>query len=184
MPETDTTEDVAIETMETEADENADPQGEAFDPQRAMTTIKTLRAETKTSARALREATAKLQAFEDAQLSESERLQKQLADLTAERDGLVRDAQTAVAGNAITAAASAAGAIRPDAIAKLIDISKAEIDGGAVANADDLVSEIQTAFPELFHQPAQRPGNADAGAGKGKPTGASFNDTLRRQLGQ
>jgi ApbE superfamily uncharacterized protein (UPF0280 family) len=157
-------------------DQNTETTVEEFDPERAMHTIKTLRAETKAAQKALKEATTLIQQHEDAKLSEQEKLTRELETLRAERDAIARDAHAAKASTAITSAAATAGALRPDAIAKLVDV--ATFDGD---NAGDLVKQVREQFPELF---ASRPGNADAGAGKTAPQTTDFNSLLRQAAGR
>ena len=169
----DQTDDV-IETT-TEPTENTEAPAEEFDPERAMHTIKTLRAEAKATAKALKEAQALIQQNEDAKLTEQEKVQRELEYLRAERDAMMREAHAAKASTAIAAAATTAGAIRPDAIARLIDI--AAFDGD---NAGDLVAQVKQEYPELF---AARTGTADAGAGKGTPSKADFSSILRQATG-
>lgn len=153
--------------------------GDEFDPERAMATIKKLRGELKSITKEYKEATAKLTQIEDAQLSEAERLQKQLAEVAAERDRLAGEARRSIVTAAIADAAAKAGAIRPDAIAKLIDPATVEIDNGKATNVADLVKGIAADYPELFKT---RPGTADAAAGKAAAPTSGWQDTLRRQL--
>ena len=153
--------------------------GEEFDPERAMATIKKLRGELKNLTKEHKEAVSKLTQIEDAQLSEAERLQKQLAEVAAERDRLAGEARRSVVNVAIADAAAKAGAIRPDAIAKLIDLDAVQLDNGKATNAADLVKAIAADYPELFKT---RPGTADAAAGKTTAPASGWQDTLRRQL--
>lgn len=166
--------DEVIETI-TEPEQSTEAPAEEFEPERAMHTIKTLRAEAKATAKALKEAQALIQQHEDAKLTEQEKVQKELEALRAERDAMVQEAHAAKASSAIQSAATTAGALRPDAIARLINV--AAFDGH---NASELVSEVKAQFPELF---AARTGTADAGAGKGTPAKADLNSLLRQATG-
>lgn len=181
MPDTDTTTPTAdIDNVdEGTTNPTAETTEDQFDPERAMATIKKLRSENRQLAREHRDALAKLTAIEDAQLSETERLQRQLADVAAERDRLATEARRSVVTAAIADAAAKAGAIRPDAIARLIDLDTVEIADGRPTNAADLVKHLQSEYPELFKT---RPGTADAGAGRTSLSAMSWADTLRRQL--
>lgn len=166
--------DDVIETS-TEPSQNTEAIAEEFDPERAMSLIQKLRTEAKTTARELKAAQDALKQHEDAKLSEQERIQRELENLRAERDAIAREAHVSKASTAIASAATTAGAIRPDAIARLIDAGA--FDGN---NAAELVSEVKAQFPELF---AARTGTADAGAGKGTPAKADFTSILRQATG-
>jgi hypothetical protein len=175
MPDTDHTDAVDDGTPNPTVETTDDP----FEPERAMATIKKLRGELKNLTKEHRDAIAKLTQIEDAQLSETERLQKQLADVAAERDRLAGEARRSVVTVAIADAAAKAGAIRPDAIARLIDLENVEIADGKAVNAADLVKAVAADYPELFRS---RPGTADAAAGKAAAPAGVWQDTLRRQL--
>lgn len=162
-----------LEMSETENTETAPV--EEFDPERAMHTIKTLRSEAKATAKALKEAQALIQQHEDAKLSEQEKVQRELEALRAERDAMAREAHVSKATTSIASAATTAGAIRPDAIAKLVDLGAFDGD-----NAAELVAQVKSQFPELF---AARTGTADAGAGKGTPAKTDLNSLLRQATG-
>lgn len=168
--------DEQVETTETTTENTETNIVEEFDPERAMHTIKTLRSEAKATAKALKEAQALIQQHEDAKLSEQEKIQRELETLRAERDAMAREAHVSKATTAIASAATTAGAIRPDAIAKLVDLGAFDGD-----NAGELVAQVREQFPELF---AARPGNADAGAGKAAPQATDFNSLLRQAAGR
>jgi hypothetical protein len=159
----------------TEPEQNTEAIAEEFEPERAMHTIKTLRAEAKATAKALKEAQALLQQHEEAKLSEQEKIQRELDALRAERDAMAREAHVSKATTSIASAATTAGAIRPDAIAKLIDLGAFDGD-----NAGELVAQVKAEYPELF---ASRTGTADAGAGKGAPAKTDFSSILRQATG-
>lgn len=166
--------DEVIETI-TEPEQNTEAHAEEFEPERAMALIQKLRTEAKTTARELKAAQDAIKQHEDAKLTEQEKVQRELETLRAERDAMVQEAHAAKASSAIQSAATTAGAIRPDAIAKLINL--AAFDGD---NANELVTEVKAQFPELF---AARTGTADAGAGKGAPAKADFSSILRQATG-
>jgi hypothetical protein len=179
MPDTDDTHEPDTDIVDAgEPNQPAETTDDTFEPERAMATIKKLRTELKTLTKEHRDAVAKLTSIEDAQLTEAEKLQRQLAEVAAERDRLAETARRSDARAAVIEAATKAGAVRPDAVAKLVNLG--DIDPSAKGAADTAVRALQTEFPELFRT---RPGTADAGAGKGTKPAANFNDTLRRQLG-
>lgn len=104
----------------------------------------------------------KLKEFEDAQLSEKEKLEKQLAELQKERDELARERQAARVAEAVTEAARKAGAKYPEAIHRLVTV---ELDShGQPTNLDAQVKAVRERYPELFGAS----GSADGGAGRGK----------------
>jgi hypothetical protein len=166
--------DEAEATPAATADTNAET--EIRDPEALLRTLATLREERKAAEKELRELRAAVKATEDAQLSETERLARQLEEVAAERDRLVLDAQTAQATVALTTAAQQAGAIRPDAVAQL-----AMGQWNSDTNADELIGNVRSQFPELFRS---SPGPADAGVGRGSPTPASMSDLIRRAAGR
>jgi vacuolar-type H+-ATPase subunit I/STV1 len=162
----DTTEPVA--TTETNT--------EIRDPEALLRTLATLRDERKAAEKELKELRAQVKQTEDAQLSETERLARQLEEVAAERDRLMLDAQTTQATSSLTAAATAAGAIRPDAVAQLA-IGEWNDDTDAAA----LIGTVRERFPELFRS---SPGPADAGQGKGSTPPNSMTDLIRRAAGK
>ena len=159
--------------------ESTDPTGAATAAEEAST--KTVLGEAGESAlakerQAAREAakqvkalTAKLKEFEDAKLSETERLSKQLEELKAERDKFAREART----GGLAASAAKHGASNGNAVAKLVahDPDYADLDNEAA------VAKARKEYPELF-----RPtGTADAGSGRG-PGGLSEKDAFKAAL--
>jgi alanyl-tRNA synthetase len=149
---------------------------EIRDPEGLLRTLATLRDERKAAEKELKELRAQVKASEDAQLTETERLARQLDEVTAERDRLVHEAQTAQAQTALTTAAQQAGAIRPDAVAQLAIGQWTE-----GSSADDLIGTVRQQFPELFRS---SPGPADAGQGKGSPAPTTMTDLIRRAAGR
>lgn len=175
MPETDTAADeVTTPAPATEATPESTP--EIKDPEALLKTLEVLRTEKKEFERELKALRAQVKETEDAQLSDFERLQQELNAVAEERDRLAREAWTARATSALTAAATKAGAIRPDAVARLADINAVAENG---SNADDLIAELRESFPELFKS---SPGPADAGSGTGSTPNRSINDLIRQAL--
>lgn len=173
--DTTTTDEAMLETSGAES-QNTEAPAEEFDPERAMALIQKLRSEARATAKELKAAQDAIKQHEDAKLTEQERLQRELDALRSERDAIAREAFEAKANSAISAAAQAAGALRPDAIARLVDL--AGFDGD---NAGELVQAVKATYPELF---AVRPGNVDAGAGKGNAAPVDFNTLIRQATGR
>lgn len=121
------------------------------------------------------EATAKLKAIEDAQLSEQERKDKTAKETAEENVSLKAELRNA---KAITQATKL-GAVVPEAIVGLIPADAEDVNAA--------VNAIKKQFPALFKVVPS--GTADAGAGGGnapgggKPQG-SMNDFLRRAAGR
>ena len=118
---------------------------------------------------------ARLKAFEDAQLSESEKRDKRLAELEAENARLAGENRKAL----IIAEATAAGAIVPKAVVGLIPADAEDVKA-AVA-----VLKRDAEYADLFRRPTA--GSADAGAAAGgeKQTApVDFDTWLRRAAGR
>lgn len=126
--------------------------------------------------RAHREANAELARLraaakdaEDAQLSETERLQKEHAEYKAKVEQYEAEQAKTAALSALSKAAKDAGAgENADAVARLAEVAKYDAD---TDNAGDLIEAVKQGFPGLF-VPAQPPaapglGSQDAGAGAG-----------------
>lgn len=169
-------------------DSTTGPDGKPWDPDRAMKTIETLREEARIGKDAVRERDelkAKVEEFEKAKLSETEKLQR-------ERDEAIARAEKAEGAlsardmtTLIEAAAAGAGAKagRAGAVARLIDRSAVQTNGdGKPTNLDDLIKAARTEAPELFDGGPPR-GSAEGGARDTGPT-ESMNDRIRRMAGR
>lgn len=123
----------------------------------------------KAAERSLREAQAKLDEIEGKDRPAIERLTAERDRIAAERDEATKAAEATTGrmrelavANALTIAATKAGARYPDLLVDRL-ARRAEVDDDlAVRNADDLVKEAKAQYPELFRQ---APGKADGGAG-------------------
>ncbi len=134
-------------------DPPAGKDGKPFDPARAQATIDALRAEVKagkTTATELAAAQAKLKEYEQAQLSETERLTAQLADANARTTDLESKSQTALIRTAVEREAAKLGAVDPEVVYALIDRSDVKLtDAGDVTGADKAVKALLDAKPYL-----------------------------------
>jgi hypothetical protein len=164
------------------------PDGQPWDPDRAMRTIEQLREEAKAgkAAAAERDAlAAKVREFEQKSLSETEKLQRERDEAIAraqKAEGEIEGRETTAA---IEAAAARAGAKsgRAGAVARLVDRSAIERDAeGKPTNLDALVEATRTDAPELF-EPRKPTGDAEGGA---RSTGSTrtMSDVIRRGFGR
>jgi hypothetical protein len=152
-----------------------------------MRTITAQRDELKAEKEARAAAESKLQEFENAKLSETEKLQKErdeaLAKATA-AEARIADRETT---DAIIEAASSgkhrAKAGRAAAVARFIDRTAIERDAnGKPTNLEKLLERAAREAPELFEQTVPA-GDAEGGArGGGAPE--SMSDRIRRGFGR
>lgn len=117
---------------------------------------------------------ARLKELEDAQLSDTEKRDKRLAELELEN----RKLQVESRNSSILALAAAAGATVPQAIVGLVPTD--------AENLQTTIASLKKQFPDLFRKSAPG-GTADAGGGRsddsGKPK-AGMNEFLRRSAGR
>ena len=130
----------------------ADAQGqepERFDAQY----VKQLRAEAADYRKRLREAEAKVQEHETASLTETERLQKRLADLEREQSAYQRERQERTVRYEVMLAASRLNIIDPDAAYRLLDLAALTFDDeGMPTNIDEALKGLLKARPYLQAQ--------------------------------
>lgn len=84
--------------------------------------------------------------------------------------------------NAITSAATAAGALNPSRIARLLDINDVADEKGNVRDAGKLIEKLKQSDPYLFGKVVQ--GGGDGGAGNGTNEGnqpTDMNAIMRRE---
>lgn len=121
-----------------------------------------------------RELEQRIKAFEDEKLTAEQKAKRDLDEATTELTKVKAETRRAT----LLASAATAGASVPQAILGMIDG-----DG----DPDTEVAKVKKQFPQLF-KPAAPGGGADAGAGKGGPTGKtpgdSMNALLRRAAGR
>lgn len=150
---------------------------EAFDPERAMATIKKLRAQEKTATAALREHAAlraQLKALEDAKLSDQEKAAKRLAELEAKEQAWEAERRTLTLNQAIMAAGQRQRAIDPELLTRLVEVDEER-------EVEAAVSRLRRDRPYLFHS---LNGSADGGASPPAGTSVGMNDLIRRAVGR
>jgi len=126
----------------------------------------------------LRAATAKLEAFEAAKLSDAERLEKRATDAETRAANLESGLRSLQARLSATEAAREANARRPEAVAKLINIGALEFSDDGEVVKKSLAAEItriKAEFGELFQAGA---GSANGAAGA-QPVAGDMNAILR-----
>lgn len=144
--------------------------------------VRKLRSESAANRRRAADLEARLKQIEDSQLSESERLQKQLQELQAEKANWQRERRDLSVRQALQAAFAAEGARKPDALVRLFADQVDADDNGQIKNQAALLKQARADYPELF---VARNGSADAAAGaRSGGSGLSMNDLIRRAAGR
>ena len=118
-----------------------EPAAEQFDAEY----VRKLRAEAAEYRKRLRELEQKAQEQENAKLSETERLQKRLAELEREQAAYQRERQERTLKHETMLAASRLGIVDPDAAYRLLDVANIEF-------AEDGAKEPEAALKELVFQ--------------------------------
>lgn len=161
-----------------------------FDKDRALATIKAQRESEAAAKQEAAAARAELKKLKDEQakkhdeeLSETQRLAKQVAELEAAKEQGDAAARARVAKSALKAAAAAAGAHYPGDVPALVDLAAVKFDGdGDVTNADALVGELKKTRPVLFTE--RKPGSADGGSRGSGAAPTSMDDRIRAATGR
>lgn len=125
------------------------------------------------------DAEAKIQAADNAKLSETERLQKQLKELQDEKASWLAERRDMVARDAVAAAAAdeKVGARNPRAVYRLVKDDLQFGEDGQLVNLPEVLKRAKAEFPELFGAAV---GSANGGSGaRAKATGADMNAWLR-----
>ena len=138
--------------------------------------VKALAAErlaNRTAQKRISELEKSLKVHDDAQLSASQLLERERDEYKGKFEALTGQVSTRTALDSLTAEAAKAGAVRPDAVARLADLATYDPDKGATT----IVADLRKTYPELF-RPA---GSADI-APKGGASTPDFNATLRQKL--
>ena len=135
------------------SEDNEEPEeaeDEKFDAERAKALIAKLRLEAKSGKKALSDAHKRLKEREDADLSETEKLRRELADLKLAREKDAMERQALRDEQAIYEAAVAHQAVKPRLLMRLIDRSEIEHDDdGKPTNAEALVKALLKDEPYL-----------------------------------
>jgi hypothetical protein len=135
--------------------------------------VQKLRNESASYRTKLSNAEKRLQEIENGQLSEMQKLQKQLEAVTTERDGLLRDARQ----GRISTAASKLNAKYPDAVARLVPD-----DADTQEAIDAALKTIRKDYPDLFRPVVP---SVDGGAGaNGTPQSQDMNAMIRQAAGR
>ncbi len=130
------------------------------------------------------DAAKRLKEIEDKDKSETEKLTARVAELEKELGEANGKVESVTIGTAITEAAQAAGAIRPDVVAKLIDRSEVKRDDdGKPTNLKDLLAAATKSYPELFQAHGGR-GSANGGNTGGAGDDDDMNARIRRAAGR
>ncbi len=108
--------------------------------------VKTLRKENAGYRTKLKDLETKVSQFEQAQMSESERLQKEAADAKAAAQAAAQMLREARKEAAIARAAATHG-VAPDLLGRLVDVEFD--DTGMPVNVDAAVSQVLSAYPQL-----------------------------------
>ena len=126
--------------------------------------VKQLRAENAKHRTQLKDVTAQLEQFKQAQMSETEKAAARLQQLEAENARLITAQRDNALRSAITTAAARLGVKHVDAALKLIDTSVLDIgDDGKVSGADAAMRDLVKLYPGLFGAASDNPGNPDTG---------------------
>jgi hypothetical protein len=122
--------------------------------------VKKLRAEAAEYRKRLRELEQTVKQHEEAKLSETERLQKRLAELEREQAAWQRERQERTLKYETMLAASRLGIVDPEAAYRLLDMSKLEFDeDGNPTNLDKALQELLKARPYLAGYPVASSGS-------------------------
>lgn len=118
--------------------------------------------------------------YEQAQLTEQERMQQRIADLEAENERLSHTARDTLVRSEVTSVASRLGVIDPEAAYRLIDVEQLSYDD------DGNPTDVEAAVKELIQQrPYLAPnGSGDAGARRESSAQRDMNTILRRAAGR
>lgn len=159
---------------------------EPFDKERAMETIKKLRAFEKIAkdqARQLAEYQAKEQKAQRASLSQVEQWKAQAAEAQAAHDQLAQEIATLKLRQAIEREAAKLGFVNPEDAYLLADVTGLEMDdAGKIEGVEDALKELLKTRPYLAKSENQtRTVNINAG-GAGKGNGTQDADARRKEL--
>lgn len=147
-------------------------EGEEFDAERAMATIKNLRELEKRLTSENKKLAEKAKTYEDAQLSDAEKKDKRLGELEAENTTLRSRSQAIALTYEARLAAHELGIVDPDAAVKLADWDTVEYgEDGKPTNARSILEALVAAKPYLVKpagapeapKPAPRPGAPQPG---------------------
>jgi len=157
-----------------------EPAAEQFDAEY----VRKLRAEAADYRKRLRELEQTVKQHEEAKLSETERLQKRLAELEREQAAYQRERQERTLKYETMLAASKLGIVDPEAAYKLLDLTRIEFDeDGTPRNIEAALKELLKAKPYLAAQPAAISGSPTNPARTGAGANDAFTAALYRGAG-
>lgn len=139
------------------------------------TYVKSLRDESAKHRREARDVAAKLKALEDAQLSDTQKKDRDLEELRKSNTAL----QQVARNSAIEAVAASMKAQHPDAVAKLCPTDLDPTDRVAVTKA---VEDVKKLYPALFNVQVGN-GSADGAAGNNSDVKPGMNSFIRQAAG-
>lgn len=152
--------DQASNTFEQTANESDQASEKQFD----VEYVKKLRGEAAEYRRRLRELEQVVKQYEDAKLSETERLQKRLADLEQEQLAHQQERQERIVRYETMLAASKLGIIDPDAAYRLLDLASLEYnEDGTPKNLEKALRDLTRAKPYLVGAPSNAVTNPATG---------------------
>lgn len=127
---------------------------------------------------------AELKKRDDADLSETEKLRKQLTEAESERQSIIKDRQAERTRFTVEREAARMRFADPADAWNLIDQTRIDLDGnGNPANVKELLGELVKAKPYLSARPGN--GSGEGGARGGNSTsGVSMDDWLRQAAGK
>lgn len=126
----------------------------------------------------------KLKEFEDAKLSETERLTKELSELKDQQATWLAERRERDTRDAVIEAASddKIGARNPRAIYRLIRDDLEFDDSGKVRNLDESLKKAKAEYPELFGKATGAAGSVNGGAGGRNAPPQDMNALIRQSL--
>jgi hypothetical protein len=144
-----------VEEVKTEADKPK------LTPAEMEAQLKEVRSEAAKRRKENADLAAKLKEHEDAKLSETEKTTKRVGELEGENQTL----KTRVKELSSQIIAAEAGALYPEAVARLREMEALEFDAAGVAtNVDAVMAPIKTKFAQMFRATQTPTGNGDGGA--------------------
>lgn len=162
--------------------DESDSSEEKFDPAKWRVFQENMRKNERELADKLKAAEKRAKQLEDAGKSEAQKTAERLAALEKELTEERQTRRTLTTRSAITTAASKAGAVYPDAIARLVDPSDLDLEeDGTPRNLSTVLKGLRETYPELFKSSR---GSADGGPRGKAGAPADMNSLIRQSLGR
>lgn len=172
----------AVEADQSQADTSTQAEAVQLDEAISLEEAKKLRSEAKNLRTRLKEAETKLSAHEGEKLSETQKLQKKVEELTGistKRDGALK---TLLLQGAVAELKDQMGLRSTKSITRLIDSDALEfdLDNMQVTGVDEELKRLKKDDPDLFIT-----GGTDGGrGGTGRAASFDMNTAIRRQAGR